>query len=318
MDALDKKRLRQDKKNLSRRQHTQEAREGLFIKEYIRHKYPDVYDEAGSFYNYINKTYPTKKDLRKTDEFKAMTMGYAFVAKSGDKVLKKPCQVYRAISDLSGQSYTLTCFKTPETATETPQSTTETPKKVQKTMELKIPLLPTEVITRTETVQENPSTARTETVQENPSTARTETVQENPSTARTETVQENPSTARTETVQENPSTARTETVQENPSTARTETVQENPSTARTETVQENPSTARTETVQENPLTAAYDHSMHEDTLNEEISQETYEAIIAELRQDPDLHKIMDDIEVDMDLDLMLEEDRFEQELYNLW
>ena len=306
MDALDKKRLRQDKKNLSRRQHTQEAREGLFIKEYIRHKYPDVYDEAGSFYNYINKTYPTKKDLRKTDEFKAMTMGYAFVAKSGDKVLKKPCQVYGAISDLSGQSYTLTCFKTPETATETPQSTTETPKKVQKTMELKIPLLPTEVITRTETVQENPSTARTETVQENPSTARTETVQENPSTARTETVQENPSTARTETVQENPSTARTETVQENPSTARTETVQENPSTA------------RTETVQENPLTAAYDHSMHEDTLNEEISQETYEAIIAELRQDPDLHKIMDDIEVDMDLDLMLEEDRFEQELYNLW
>ena len=258
MDALDKKRLRQDKKNLSRRQHTQEAREGLFIKEYIRHKYPDVYDEAGSFYNYINKTYPTKKDLRKTDEFKAMTMGYAFVAKSGDKVLKKTCQVYRAISDLSGQSYTLTCFKTPETATETPQSTTETPKKVQKTMELKIPLLPTEVITRTETVQENPSTARTETVQENPSTARTETVQENPSTA------------------------------------------------------------RTETVQENPLTAAYDHSMHEDTLNEEISQETYEAIIAELRQDPDLHKIMDDIEVDMDLDLMLEEDRFEQELYNLW
>ena len=246
MDALDKKRLRQDKKNLSRRQHTQEAREGLFIKEYIRHKYPDVYDEAGSFYNYINKTYPTKKDLQKTDEFKAMTMGYAFVAKSGDKVLKKPCQVYRAISDLSGQSYTLTCFKTPETATETPQSTTETPKKVQKTMELKIPLLPTEVITRTETVQENPSTARTETVQENPSTA------------------------------------------------------------------------RTETVQENPLTAAYDHSMHEDTLNEEISQETYEAIIAELRQDPDLHKIMDDIEVDMDLDLMLEEDRFEQELYNLW
>ena len=282
MEETAKKRLRQEKKNLSRRQHTQEAREALFIKDYIRYKYPDVYDEAGSFYNYINKTYSTKKDLRKTDEFKTLTMGYTFVAKSGDKVLKKPCQVYQAISDLSGQSFTLTCFKPPETATETPQSATETPKKVQKTMELKIPLLPTEVITRTEIVQENPSTARTEIVQENPSTARTEIVQENPSTARTEIVQENPSTARTETVQENPSTA------------------------------------RTETVQENPLTAAYDHSMHEDILNEEISQETYEAILAELRQDPDLHKIMDDIEQDMDVDLMLEQDRFEQELYNLW
>ena len=54
-------------------------------------------------------------------------------------------------------------------------------------------------------------------------------------------------------------------------------------------------------------------------FNDEIPQETYETIVRELRQDPDLAKIMDDIELDMmDVDLPLEDDRFERELYNLW
>ena len=75
MDALEKKRLRQSKKNSLRRQYRQCAREALFIKEYIQIKYPDAYGEAGAFYNYVNSIYPTKCDLRKTEEFKAIRLG---------------------------------------------------------------------------------------------------------------------------------------------------------------------------------------------------------------------------------------------------
>ena len=170
MDSVDKKRLRQDKKNIARRQYRQEAREALFIKEYIRQKYPDAYEEAGAFYNHINSMYPTKCDLRKTEEFKAMRMGFTFVAKNKDSVVKKPLQVYRPIADLSNENFTIHCYKPPETATETAQTLVDVeiqqpaPVEIQqqapettqpatqnnqpqKTMQLRIPLLPPTQIT---------------------------------------------------------------------------------------------------------------------------------------------------------------------------
>ena len=42
----------------------------MFIAEYMQCKYKDKYREAGMMYNELNKLYPRKPDLRKTQEFR--------------------------------------------------------------------------------------------------------------------------------------------------------------------------------------------------------------------------------------------------------
>ena len=255
MEAADKKRLRQDRKNYARRQHRQEARQALFIKDYVKEKYRDVYEEASAFYNHVNNIYPTKPDIRRTDEFKAIRSGFAFVLKNKNKVLTKPLQVYKPITDLSEQSFIAHYYPTTETqqsTTETQQSTTETQQSTtetqqpttetqqpttetqtkEKTMQLRIPLLSPSSVTQTQNI------------------------------------------------------------------------------------------ITQEIVEENPLTVACNQTIPEDIhpiFDDEIPQETYEAILRELRQDPDLSKIMDDLDMaDFDLDMMDEDDRLEQELCNIW
>ena len=90
-----------------------------------------------------------------------------------------------------------------------------------------------------------------------------------------------------------------------------------------------------EIVQGNVIIAAGGETLTDDSsslLSEEIPQDVYEAILKELRHDPELSKILDDIELDtcgmesdlelstcdMDIDLPSEDDRLEQELYNFW
>ena len=46
------------------------TRESLFISEYVQVKYKDIYREAASLYNEINKKHSQKPDLRKTVEFR--------------------------------------------------------------------------------------------------------------------------------------------------------------------------------------------------------------------------------------------------------
>ena len=46
-------------------------REDIFISDYVRHKYPGIYDEAVTVYKLLNKHYPDKADVRKTPEHKA-------------------------------------------------------------------------------------------------------------------------------------------------------------------------------------------------------------------------------------------------------
>ena len=45
-------------------------REGTFVADYIKTKYPAMYEEAATFYNSINKLHPTKPNLRKTMEYR--------------------------------------------------------------------------------------------------------------------------------------------------------------------------------------------------------------------------------------------------------
>ena len=57
-------------KNERRNQSKILIREALFINEYVQTKYKDIYNEAASLYNQINKKYSKKPDLRRTTEFK--------------------------------------------------------------------------------------------------------------------------------------------------------------------------------------------------------------------------------------------------------
>ena len=46
------------------------TRQAIFIHEYIQTKYKDIYREAATLYNELNKKYTKKPDLRKTTEFR--------------------------------------------------------------------------------------------------------------------------------------------------------------------------------------------------------------------------------------------------------
>ena len=278
MDALQKKRLRQEKKNISRRQHRQEAREALCVKEYLRHKYPEAYEEACAFYNFVNSIYPTKPDLRRTDEFKALKKGLTFVAKNKDKVLTKPVQVYQPIINLTEQDFTIHCYKVPETAIQEPQIQ---PEEIEQTV--------------TETPQIQPEEIE-------------QTVTETPQIQPEE--MEQPATEIPQTTNQN---KQTKTMQLKIPLLSPKLITETRKTVTQEIIKESLTVACNQTIPEDV----------ESIINDEIPQEVYEAIVRELRQDPELTKLMDDIELFddtdmMDVDLPIQDYRLEEELYNLW
>ena len=117
MEAIDKRRIRQDKKNLLRRQFRQEARAAIFINEYVKAKHEEIYEEAAAFYNYVNTIYPQKSDLRKTQEFKAMKLGSTFVVKQKNNVVKDLRQVYLPISTTNQENFTVIAYKDPQADT---------------------------------------------------------------------------------------------------------------------------------------------------------------------------------------------------------
>ena len=57
------------RKNRWRREEAARVREQRIIVGYVELKHPEVYKEAAGFYNLLNVKYPTKNDLRKTNEY---------------------------------------------------------------------------------------------------------------------------------------------------------------------------------------------------------------------------------------------------------
>ena len=57
------------RKNQWRKAQAAKIREERVIKGYVETKYPEIYEEASAFYNRLNEKYPTKCDLRKTNEY---------------------------------------------------------------------------------------------------------------------------------------------------------------------------------------------------------------------------------------------------------
>ena len=65
-----------ERKNIWRRMETARVRESRVITGYIEFKHPEVYNEAKEFYTELNKLYPYKKDLRRTNEFEWVKTGF--------------------------------------------------------------------------------------------------------------------------------------------------------------------------------------------------------------------------------------------------
>ena len=264
METVNKKRVRQDKKNAARRQYRQDAREALFIQAYIKEKYPEIYEEAGTFYNYINKIYPQKRDLRRTDEFNALKLGFTFVVKEQNKPLT---QVYQPI-DFAEGNYTVVAHM-PGTATEQPA---------------------TEQAATEQAATEEPEQVVTQQA------------------ATEQAATEEPEQVVTEQA------ATEQAALEQPKQTKVFELKIPLMSAGLST--------KTQGIQEKPLAAACRETLQdidESILADEIPQSVYESILAELRGDPYLSDIMNDIELefDMEVDLPLEDDRLEQELYNL-
>ena len=73
---------RREKYIINRRERQSKARQAQFINEYIQYKYFPIYREAAQFYNRLNTLYPTKRDLRKCNEFKRWKMSLNGVSES--------------------------------------------------------------------------------------------------------------------------------------------------------------------------------------------------------------------------------------------
>ena len=124
-----------------RRAQTAKVREERVISGYIEIKYPKIYDEAAGFYNMLNKKYPTKCDLRKTNDYhawKASIMGETVKQSNSKKSypnIKKPVYV-----DVESSS----C----------PQDNV---KKYKDNLQLRIPLMPYEIKSaKTPELNQNP------------------------------------------------------------------------------------------------------------------------------------------------------------------
>ena len=57
-------------KKQQRRQNRSKARQAVFVSDYVFYKHFDIYQEAAQLYNQINRIYPRKPDLRRTEEFR--------------------------------------------------------------------------------------------------------------------------------------------------------------------------------------------------------------------------------------------------------
>ena len=105
MNSTEKIELRKEQ----RRENRSKVRQALLISEYVRYKHFAVYQEAANFYNEVNSYYPSKYDLRKTDEFKALKMA---ITSHPIKVTRKK-QCHEPIPDASsipvGSSFTFIC-----------------------------------------------------------------------------------------------------------------------------------------------------------------------------------------------------------------
>ena len=192
-------------KKEKRRENRSKVRQALFISDYVFYKHFDIYQEAAQLYNEINRIYPRKPDLRRTEEFRVWkngVTGQPSIRVKGKAMLKRQSYVFPAHANIPVIKYidpsdSFTVVVQPESQQpesqqpespqpESPQPESPQPESPQaespqsespgqrvkggKVMELKIPLMnpPTRPLVIQEVLQEDtlePPSIYTETLE---------------------------------------------------------------------------------------------------------------------------------------------------------
>ena len=243
-------------KNQLRRQQRDEIRQALLISDYIKLKHSEAYKEAANFYNYLNGIYPTKKDLRRTDDFKALKMGFIFEEKNGTRRYTK--QVFRPIPTVNPNNFTLICY-------------------------------PEVDVDQVETAHPEVDVNQVETAHPEVDVNQVETAQSEGEHSQ----KDHAASPKDHADQDS----------QHPQKIMQLRIPLLKPSVTTQTVK----VVTQEILEESPLQAAYNEVLSESTqihptLNEEIPEEIFQKIIAELHQDPELHNIMDEIEQQIELE----------------
>ena len=241
-------------------------RQSIFISEYVQCKYPDLYHEAGLMYNEMNTKYPRKPDLRKCSEFRKWKNSVA--VSKGQQTTSIPREKQYRYNRTEYNNIVLN--PTNESPIESPTTPQENgylnQPLTQRIMCLNIPLMPPPC----------DSTSYETTIEEGDRTTQEPNQTTDPSTPQEPATQEPNQTT-------DPSTPQEPATQEPNQTT-------DPSTPQEPATQEPNQTTDPSTPQE-PAEQCMDPS-----IIDRIAPEIVEKIIQELRLDPNLKDLMDDVQ----------------------
>ena len=274
------------------------VRQGMFITDYVKTKYDQIYMEAADLYNRINNKYPCKPNLMKTAEFR--TWKNKIAAEKQQPTIHVPRQRDRYLKPTEYPNIT-----SPEDNTNN-NNTSPRPTNLvigNRQFVLEIPLM-------------NPySTNITPTNGDD--TIETQTVEEGD-----QQPTNGDDTIETQTVEEGD-----QQPTNGDDTIETQTVEEGD-----QQPTNGDDTIETQTVEEGDQQVArsqQDGGSNQDlspSLFDDVPDHIVDQIIADLRSDPSLKQIMDDVEnqdvheqiMDLDIDLPSPEDLLQQEIDNLF
>ena len=304
------------------------TREAIFVNEYLQTKYKDIYREAASLYNEINKKYPQKPDLRKTIEFREWKNSVA--VSNGEPRTYIPRQKTYKYNRTEYRDIKLT-------------HTTETPPKENNhlngclTMCLNIPLMASphhnaseETVTQQGDQPMDPSTPQQtlSVIQEGDQPMDPSTPQQTLSVTQQGDQPMDPSTPQQtlSVIQEGDQPMDPSTPQQTLSVTQQGDQYMDPSTPQQtlSVIQEGDQPMDPSTPQQTLSVTQQGDQYMDPSILDQIPPETVEKIIHELRNDPNLKDIMDDVEqqieeelVGLEIDLPELDDLLEEEL-QLW
>ena len=129
------------------------TREGMFVADFVKTKYPEIYQEAAILYNRINQNHPNKPNIRKTLEYRmwkneiaeANNQPTTPIPRQRNQLNKQLLYPSMPIGPITTGNITLQSGSSDETATENtpgPSSQKETHQLSDRQMVLTIPLIP--------------------------------------------------------------------------------------------------------------------------------------------------------------------------------
>ena len=298
---MDKKTRVERRKELRRVQRSK-IRQDLLISEYVQYKYFDVYSEAAEFYNTLNAQYPTKYDLRKTDEYKWWKSNIRGVAVKKPKrpktlhgnIQPSPCQNLDHIEIHPQAQITVTYVEPPQNP-DTGESQPASPN-------------PSEQPESSDTGESQPASPNPSEQPESSDTGESQPASPNPS--------QQP---------QSPDTGETQPTRPIELQSRKHVYTDNLQLRIPLIPHKSISPAKHPAVTTETLQIVTEEILEEDTIQpsiyEELAPELIEKIISELRLEPDLKDIFTDIEhqfefeqLGMDIDIDIEDNALENEI----